>query len=566
MAADHAESGEENESTLRAYLKQVLPSLAKRDDFEAIAAGLWRFTGELADLIGGRRNSIWAFIIRNGYRPAMLRERFDYVVGNPPWLSYRYIADPEYQAEVKKRAVDDYAIAPKAQKLITQMELATVFLVHALKTFGRDGAKLGFVMPRSILTSDQHAKLRERTYKAPVTIEKYWDLWHVKPVFNVPSCVVFATRVYPEHRTSYELPAVEWEGKMPERDVSWAEARRLLRAHDKKARVIYLGSRSALSTRPGRTRPSRGSPYASGFRNGATIYPRNFYFVRVRDLSAQVDPERLYWAETDPVQAKLAKAPYHGVRMSGEVEGRCLFTTALSQNVLPFVLVDPPFVVLPALVSKGNVQLWTASELKAEGFRHAAKWFQTAEEVWVRKRGRKAERQDLYEWLDYQGKLIAQSLRDRHVVLYNASGTDLCATTVDRQATPAPFVVDHKTYWMSCSSREEADYLTAVLNSPGVNEAIKPFQSTGLMGERDIHKKVLDLPIPSFKPSDRKHQELAKLGASARKEVAAFLAKADLPASLARRRGMVRESLAVTFKEIDQAVYDVGATVVSIED
>ena len=59
--------------------------------------GQWEFTSELARLIRSQRNSIWAFIIRNGYRTAILRERFDYIVGNPLWLSYRYIADPEYR-------------------------------------------------------------------------------------------------------------------------------------------------------------------------------------------------------------------------------------------------------------------------------------------------------------------------------------------------------------------------------------------------------------------------------------------------------------------------------------
>jgi hypothetical protein len=27
---------------------------------------------------------------------------------NPPWLSYRYISDPEYQDEIKRRAVERY--------------------------------------------------------------------------------------------------------------------------------------------------------------------------------------------------------------------------------------------------------------------------------------------------------------------------------------------------------------------------------------------------------------------------------------------------------------------------
>jgi hypothetical protein len=98
----------------------------------------------------------------------MLRDRFDFILGNPPWLSYRYIADPDYQAEIKKRAVADYAIAPTHQKLFTQMELATIFLAHTLSTFARTGGNLGFVMPLSVLAADQHQNLRSRQYKASV--------------------------------------------------------------------------------------------------------------------------------------------------------------------------------------------------------------------------------------------------------------------------------------------------------------------------------------------------------------------------------------------------------------
>ena len=86
----------------------------------------------------------------------MLLQQFEIIIGNPPWVAYRYVTDPEYQKEIKLRAVETYKIAPKSQKLFTQMELATVFLAHSLSTFSSPGGKLAFVMPRSILTADQH--------------------------------------------------------------------------------------------------------------------------------------------------------------------------------------------------------------------------------------------------------------------------------------------------------------------------------------------------------------------------------------------------------------------------
>src|SRR5262249_23623418 len=150
--------------------------LSSIDNWPEALSGLWDLTIALADLIKKDENSIWSFILRNQYRPAMLKRRFERVVGNPPWLVYRFISDSYYQGEVKYRALEQYKIAPNDGKLFTQMELATVFLVHALETFGADGAQLAFVMPLSIWRGDQHSRLRTRSYKAHALITEYWDL------------------------------------------------------------------------------------------------------------------------------------------------------------------------------------------------------------------------------------------------------------------------------------------------------------------------------------------------------------------------------------------------------
>jgi hypothetical protein len=166
VAVDHAHSKAETVRTLQAYVFKAAPMLKAHEDREQILNALWEYTVALAELIRTHENSIWAFIIRNSYRPAMLRQHFDVIVGNPPWLPYRDIADPDYQGEIKKRAIEEYRIAPKKQKLMTQMELATIFLAHSMGWFAADGAKLGFVMPRSILSGDQHENLRLRNYSS----------------------------------------------------------------------------------------------------------------------------------------------------------------------------------------------------------------------------------------------------------------------------------------------------------------------------------------------------------------------------------------------------------------
>jgi hypothetical protein len=193
----------------------------------------------------------------------------------------------------------------------------------------------------------------------------------------------------------------------------------------------------------------------------------------------------------------------------------------------------------------------TADDLRGKGYREFGKWMHEAEIIWGAARKQKAEKQTLYERLDYHGELTIQNLSRPYLVLYNAAGTNISAAVVHRQSLPLPFVVEHKLYWAAFDHEHEAHYLAAILNSNIPNEKIKPFQSVGLMGERDIEKKVLELPIPIFDAENSAHSKLAELSADAHRNAAAYVAATVLPDSLAKRRGMVRKAVNQTIEQID---------------
>jgi hypothetical protein len=288
------------------------------------------------------------------------------------------------------------------------------------------------------------------------------------------------------------------------------------------------------------------------FKQGATLVPRNFYFVTVDGLDGKLDPDRLYYARTNEKGALDSKPPYQEIRMQGNVEGRFLFSTAISHHVLPFVLLEPSPVVLPLEESNGSYYTLTTQELKRKGYREFAKWMEQAEKIWEEKRGAKTSH-SLLQWLNYSGKLTSQSPAHRHLVLYNANGTNVSATQIDNVTLPLPFIVDHTLYWIAVQQASEANYLTAILNSESVNEAIKPFQATGLLGERHVHKKVLDLPIPLFDANIAAHRKLSELGSEAYRQAQTAVRDHNFPAatSLARQRAYIRTALEDVLIEID---------------
>ncbi len=146
------------------------------------------------------------------------------------------------------------------------MELATVFLAHAMQTFATPGGRLAFVMPRSVLSADQHQNLIQRKYTADFKLTGYWDLWDVSPLCNVPSCVLFAEQTKKIGTAGEAMPAEIWKAQLPARDAAWTTVAGRFTVASKQASVIWLGGRSALSTEAGAASAGRSSVYADHFK------------------------------------------------------------------------------------------------------------------------------------------------------------------------------------------------------------------------------------------------------------------------------------------------------------
>jgi len=93
------------------------------------------------------RNSVWIAIIRNAFAP-ILKGRFDYVVGNPPWVNWENL--PEEYREVSKDLWRYYGLAEIKGKIglgKIKRDLAMLFLVRSFDLYLKERGKLGFLMP-----------------------------------------------------------------------------------------------------------------------------------------------------------------------------------------------------------------------------------------------------------------------------------------------------------------------------------------------------------------------------------------------------------------------------------
>src|SRR5690606_17249162 len=112
------------------------------------------------------------------------------------------------------------------------------------------------------------------------------------------------------------------------------------------------------------------------------LSPRNFYFVELSQKSEAVEDNSPYWARTEPEQARVANKPWNGVTITGHVEGRFLYSSALAKHILPFHLLAPADVILPVLREETGLRMTEPSELRADGYREMATWMSQVEEIW----------------------------------------------------------------------------------------------------------------------------------------------------------------------------------------
>jgi hypothetical protein len=204
-----------------------------------------------------RRNTIWAYILKNAYRPEFLRrEKVDYIGGNPPWLRFSFIKDKLYKERVKSLTFDYGLLDRDERKLFTAMDTSTLFVEHCEREFLKRGGKIGMVLPKTaILPAKQHLAFQRKGFT------EVHDFTDVDPLFNVRTCMIIRRAPY----EPVDVPRFRWAGKLRGRNLSLDDARKILTSE--KDMVSFD------------TVSGEYSPYFDRFFQGATLMPRCLAFV-----------------------------------------------------------------------------------------------------------------------------------------------------------------------------------------------------------------------------------------------------------------------------------------------
>ncbi len=490
----------------------------------------------LAELQRSALNGVWAFVLRNGYRPGLVQGQFNGLITNPPWLTLSRISDNPYERTLKA-AMAAYGVKPRGNSHL-HADLAPTFLLHAISHYLVDGAVVACILPESILNGKHHEQFRQAKYgTAPVPVSlKIDEVWRIDSgTFKNEGVVLVGEKKCAGPPSTIPGHVAKRSGARPPLTF----------------KTITLGTNQTSWDDSG-SRSVAGTAESLPFRQGADLMPRTGVFVEATPASngnIRISP-------IDPVSgpnrylvndAKKLKA----FRISpATVPETLIYDALISKHLVPFDLAAPAKALLP--FERSPAGKWTKiSPVRLAASPVAASAFKQVCDAWSASEGH-LDLAGLQERINKLNKLTSQKqagASDYLVVAGAGGGPPAAAYAPVSRFNPNRLVIDQTLYGMVVASEAEAIYYSAIFNSHALEARIEAFQPQGAFGRRHVHTLPMQV-TPSFHANDPDHQAVVT---AARALIAEFAAMRGDPAhaslfdantALNKRRAKIRELVA----------------------
>jgi hypothetical protein len=455
------------------------------------------FIGELIDALTDLQmsglNGIWAFVLGNGYRPELLAGQFNGIITNPPWLALSKLADNPYK-NVLQQYAQAYGIQPTGAAHL-HTELSTTFLLRAVDRFLAEDAVVGCVLPETVLNGYHHEGFRQARYRmssASVNL-KVEELWRVGAgTFKNDSIVVIGSK-------RAGAPPASFPGAVVLPDHSAVEAQ---------FENLELGAeRTVWTDAEDASAPGLFDVY--DFRQGADIMPRTAVFHETTPLGG--DRFRLEPIDIATSANAFLISGSHKLTdfriTPGTVPTKMLFDVLISKHLAPFDLAPASKGLLPFERDDITHRWRSLDEVSLAVSGDASEIFDEICREIGEADGKDVGIGSYQDGLDYRRKLTTQEFpRDEgFLVVYGAGGEITTAAFVAlEQLRRERLVIDQTLYFLEVEDRDEAVFLTGILNSRAMKSLVGNIIPRGAFGGRHQHKRP-PMPIPPFDVFDPAH-------------------------------------------------------------
>lgn len=473
------------EELVNNIIASIRPTLLD-DEKEQLICFTQGFYKNLFDLNMRGQNGLWSFLVKNSFRPSLISANFNGIVSNTPWLAMSKISSNPYRMQLTSMA-NHYNINPSGSSFL-HLEMATVFLIHAVDKFLMSEAPFGCILPETILAGKHHEKLRAGAYTIDLDIDELWSL--PNDTFKNRAIVVFGRKHCFTEKNHIN-------GKI------------LLSPNQVENTLfnVFVGiGRTAWSLNDLSSGQGLYDDYS--FKQGADILPRYLLFF---DLKSKANKYEVRSLNDQSSYAYFLQNMHVGkdYKLPMSIADKNLFKPVLVSNIIsPFVILELPKAFLPITKNRDNRWRELTTDEKVLLGRTNNNLMSTIQHEFDKFKGQTSA--SFFDAINIYGKLEKQNWHNNgYLVVYGSGGGKVCAAYLNLSNFESIPIVDQTLYWYYTTDENEAIFLSALLNSNLLTNSISAFQPKGRFGARHIHTLPTSY-LPKYDNNNESHNTIVE--------------------------------------------------------
>jgi len=472
--------------------------------YEGIIEG---FYNEILKLEEQGKNGIWARFLKNAFAP-MTADRFDFVVGNPPWIRWGYLSKEYRDATLPLwQNYGLFSLKGHAARLGGgEKDFSMLFTYAAIDYYLKNDAKLGFLITQEVYKSKGAGEGFRRFRlgdEEPFKVLKAHDLVTVQPFEKAANktAMIILKKGSP---TTYPVPYTLWNrkkgiGKIPT-DTDLKGTLFMLQKQKLLARPMgsQTGSWQTISEKQAGLKALEGENFYTA-RRGASTEPYGVFWLKIKQALS----------DGNLIINNLAKRGKRSVPQVEEtVEPDLIYPLVAGGDIQRWGALPVNYILMPQDPQKREP--YPESQLK-KSLPRTYGYLTKFREILL-SRGSKtvlelAEKTAFYAMYGIGSYTVA-----RYKVVWKRMANDIIAAVISQYKAPFGYkmiIPSDTTAIFSLDNENEAHYLCAIINSGPIREFIKTYSSAGRgFGAPSVMNHVA---IPKYNPKNEIHQKLARL-------------------------------------------------------
>lgn len=478
---------------------------------------------QLMKLHHSGKDGFWPIILKNSFAPLFCKQKFDYIVGNPPWIAWKAMS-----ANYRKLSLDiwlSYGIFEKGayDKITTHDDFAMAVTYVAIDHYLKDNGIAAFVLPQTFVKSLKGGegfrkfKITRADQQVPFSVAAVYDMLEINPFKGIASNKTSVYIFKKSTQMSYPMDSYFVCKKLAS-DISTndsyddvMERMSLIRMS---AKPINSDERSPwLTLKPSLMHSLSHYLGTSPYKARKGVEPcgaKGVYLINVKERK-----NNLLKIENCVERSRLQEVKDLGIH-TGYVEEQYVYPMAGGRNISKWGLNSHIYMLLPHEKGNGAYRGVPDSLMKTKYY-HTYDWMFYFHDVLLETRIRSAKFFDAKQFPWYRLDNVGPYTFSSYKVLWKeqAKAMQCCvvSTLSDEFVENKLVMVDSKVLYVSLENELEAYYLCGLLNSKVVEDIVQGYTINTNRGV-DVVKNI---KFPQYDSQNLMHNKIAQASMAAHK-------------------------------------------------